>query len=246
MDLVQVGFLGILQGLTEWLPISSSGHLVLFENWLNIQGSLSFDVFLHLASLLVILFFFRRQIIDVIKEIFHPGGKYNNWWWYIIISNILTAIIGFYLYQRIDIFRTNESVSNWLIVSTLVLLATKFSASGKELNYKHAIVLGLVQGLAVLPGLSRSGAVIATALIMKVKKEQAFEYGFLVAIPAIAGSFLLTRGDFAWQPVYLFGFIITMIVSYLALILLRLLIKRDYFYLFFIYTLALSLIIKIF
>lgn len=246
MDIVQAGFLGILQGITEWLPISSSGHLVLFENWLGINASLSFDVFLHLASLVVILFFFRKQIKEVLHGISNSKLDNSNWWWYIIISNVLTAIIGLYLYQYIDIFRTNDSVSSWLLLSSLLLLATKFAPTGKNINYKHAIILGIVQGLAVLPGLSRSGAVIATALIMKIKKDQAFNYGFLVAIPAIGGSFLLTLKDLQMDMVYLVGFAIAVVVSYLTLILLKLIIKRDYFYLFFIYTLLLSLIIKIF
>lgn len=246
MDVTEAIFLGILQGITEWLPISSSGHLVLFQNWLGIEASLSFDVFLHLATLLVILVFFRRQIKDVLVGIFDSQAENSNWWKYIIISNVFTAAIGFYLYQHIDVFRTNASVSSWLLITTLLLLTTKFAGSGKKLNYKHAIVLGIVQGLAVIPGISRSGAVIAAALLMKIKKEQAFEYGFIVAVPAIFGSFLLTMGDLAMSWVYLVGFIVAAIVSYLALILLKLIIKRDYFYLFFIYTLILALIIKIF
>jgi len=259
VNVLEIIFLGIVQGITEWLPISSSGHLVLFEKWLNIDVDLSFDIFLHLATLLVILWFFRSQIKEVILA---PFGKAESdkkrWWLYIMVSSFFTAILGYIFYEQIDTFRTVDSVSGWLLVTSMLLLATKFSKGEKDLNIWHAIALGLAQGFAVLPGLSRSGAVIALALTMKIKKDQAFEYGFIVAIPAILGSFLLTIKDiyamfssvgseasigFNWT--YLAAFLVTMVVSYLSLSLLKVILKRDYFYLFFIYTLVLAVIIKL-
>jgi len=246
VNITDITILSVLQGITEWLPISSSGHLVLVENWFKMPSSLSFDVFLHVASLLVILIFFRKKILEILKQAFDKNAPLKNWWWYIILSSIPTALIGFYIYGRVDQFRTPESVANWFLLTSALLLATKFVKGDKDLNWKYAVLLGLIQGLAVMPGLSRSGSVIALALIMKIKKEQAFDYGFIVAIPAIFGSFLLTAGDLDWHNLYLLGFLITVLVSYASLILLKSLIKRNYFYLFFIYTLLLSLIIKFF
>jgi undecaprenyl-diphosphatase len=247
MELIEVIILSIVQGIAEWLPISSSGHLVLFEKWMNIkEASLSFDVFLHIASLGVILLFFKKQIIEIIKAPFYPQeNTKENWWWFIIISNICTAIIGYLLYQNIDSFRTVDSVSNWFLITAILLLSSKFSKGEKSLTWKHAIFLGIVQGFAVLPGLSRSGAVIAVALAMKIKKTQAFNYGFIVAIPAMFGSFLLTARAFVFEPIYILAFAITFIVGYLSLKLLQSIMKRNYFYLFFVYTLLMSLIIKL-
>lgn len=246
MNVLQVVFLGIVQGITEWLPISSSGHLVLFEKWLHLEASLSFDIFLHMATLVVILWFFRNQIKEVIIAPFSKEAtNKKNWWWYVVVSSIFTAGLGYMFYDQIDSFRTVESVSGWLIVTSLLLLATKFSKGEKDITIWHAVALGIAQGFAVLPGLSRSGTVIALALIMKIKKEQAFEYGFIVAIPAIAGSFLLTFKDFVFNWIDIIAFVVTIIVSYLSLILLKYLLKRDYFYMFFIYTLVLALIIKL-
>ena len=238
MDIFAILFLSIIQGLTEWLPISSSGHLVIFEKIFNIKdSSLEFDIFLHFASLVVILIFFRFQIIKIIKE-------KSTWIYYIIISNIFTFLIGYFLYNYIYIFRNLAAVSDWLLFTTLILIITIFSKEKKDLNWKHAIILGILQGFAVIPGISRSGVLIASALIMGIKRKQAFLYGFLVAIPAFLGSFLLTMNNFNFNFIYLYGFFVTIFVSYLTLILLRFIVKSNKLYLFAIYTLFLSLIIK--
>lgn len=247
MGIIESLILSIVQGIAEWLPISSSGHLVLFENWLNIkEASLPFDVFLHLASLGVILLFFKKQIIEIIKAPFDAQENFQkNWWWYIILSSVCTAIVGYLLYEKIDYFRNVNSVGNWLLVTAVLLLATKFSKGDKSLNWKHAVILGLVQGLAVLPGLSRSGAVIAIALVLKIKKSTVFNYAFIVAIPAMLGSFLLTVRDFEFEAIYILAFIVTFVIGYISLKLLKLIMQRNYFYIFFVYTLLLSLIIKL-
>lgn len=258
MDIWQALFLSFVQGVAEWLPISSSGHLVLFQKWLDIEASLEFDIFLHLASLLVILIFFRHKILQIIKAPFSSQQSIEKkWWFYIILSNIVTVVIALMFYDQIDYFRDVKSVQGWLVITSILLLSSKLVSGEKDINWKHALALGLAQGFAVLPGLSRSGAVIAIALAMRIKKEQAFNYGFIVAIPAIFGSFLLTAKDmqamfssvgtdasisFNW--VYILAFVATAVISYLSLSLLKLLLKRDYFYLFFIYTLALAIVIN--
>jgi len=247
MEVFQTLILSFAQGISEWLPISSSGHLVLFEKWLHIEeANLSFDVFLHLASLAVILLFFKSQIKEIVISVFKKtDSDRKNWWWYIVISSFFTAVIALWFNSRIDSFRTVDSVSNWLIITSILLLATKFTSGEKSITWKQAIVIGIVQGFAVLPGLSRSGAVIATALILRIKKGEAFDYGFLVAIPAMIGAFILTFKDFDFYPIYIIAFIATFIVGYLSLKLLKLVMNRNYFYLFFIYTIILSLIVKL-
>ncbi len=237
MSIFAILFLSMVQGLTEWLPISSSGHLVIFEKIFKIPSSLEFDIFLHLASVIVILIFFKEEIIKIVKE-------KSIWLYYILISSFFTAIIGYSLYNYIDGFRNLISVSNWLLFTSLILIITVFSKEKKDLNIKHAIILGIVQGVAVIPGISRSGLVIASALIMGLKKKQAFTYGFLVAIPALLGSFLLTASDLTFNYFYIAGFLMTIIISYLTLIFLRFIVKTNKLYIFSIYTLILSLIIK--
>ncbi len=246
MSILEITYLSIIQGITEWLPVSSSGHLVLVENWLKIkEASLGFDIFLHLASLLVIIIFFRDDIIKVIKSFFNKkDDNIKNWIPYILLSTIFTGIIGYIFYLNINSFRTTSSVSDWLLITAMLLFTVKFSKQDKHLNWKHASILGIVQGFAVLPGLSRSGVVIATALIMGVYKKEAFVYSFLLAIPAILAASIISFKSLIFSWYYLLGFGITILVGYLALVILKSLIKKDYFYLFFIYTLILSLIIK--
>jgi undecaprenyl-diphosphatase len=157
----------------------------------------------------------------------------------------MTVLIAGILYDKIDNFRTVYSVADWLLITTFLLLATKFVVGpNQKINWKVALVLGLVQGFAVIPGLSRSGVVIATALILKIKKRDAFDYAFILAIPAILGSFILTVQDFAFQWLYLVGFVVTMFVGYWTLYLLKMVINKNYFYLFFLYTAILSIIIN--
>lgn len=248
MNILEITILSILQGVSEWLPISSSGHLVLVEKYMDInEASLSFDVFLHVASLMVIIFFFWKDIKKIVWSSFKRDDNYDrkNWWIYIVISSVVTAAAGIIIYKQIDTFRTVESVSNWLLVTSLFLIISKFSGGKEKMNWKYAVMLGLIQGMAVIPGVSRSGSVIAVALATKLKKEDAFDYAFLVAIPAIFGSFLLTAKDFVFDWIYVIGFIITIFVGYGVLKWLKSIVINNYLYLFFIYTLILSLIIKV-
>lgn len=247
MNVFETIILGFVQGVTEWLPISSSGHLVLFSHWFKIDTGLAFDVFLHVASLLVIILFFRKEIIEVVRQPFvKEKSDKKNWWWYMAISTVVTGVIGYLLYDKIDNFRTVSSVGDWLLITSFLLLATKFvDSAGQSMNWKKALVLGFVQGFAVIPGLSRSGVVIATALLLKVKKKDAFDYAFILAIPAILGSFVLTVSDFTFHWLYFVGFAVTVFVGYWTLYLLKLILNKDYFYLFFLYTILLSIIIKL-
>lgn len=247
MNLAEVIILGIVQGITEWLPISSSGHLVIFEQILNLTVKIDFDIFLHMASLLVVIIFFRKEIWEVIKLTFIPKyEKENNrkqWGWYIILSTLITGVIGWWFYPLIENFRNLSSVANWLLITSLLLLAVKFAKEKRLMGWWPAIALGLIQGLAVIPGLSRSGAVIAMGLILGLSKKDSFDYAFLLAIPAIAASSVFTIGELHWDSIYLIGFVVTAIVGYFTLILLKQILRRDLFSWFFLYTLALSLTI---
>jgi|SRR3989344_7420016 len=251
MSVGETIILGLIQGLAEWLPISSDGHLVLAEKIFHISGAnLSYDVFLHLASLLVIIFFFRKEIGDILGSLFSAkvenGGR-KSWFWYLVLSSAVTALVGWLLYDQVKNLRQIEVVANFLLITGVFVLATRFAPRReKKMNVYIALVLGLAQGLAVLPGLSRSGLVISSALLLGLNKKEAFEYGFILVIPAIIGAFILSAAELVWEPLMLLGLAVTALVSYFTLVWLRILIKKEYFYLFAFYTLLLGLIIKLF
>lgn len=248
MEIFKIAVLAVVQGISEWLPISSSGHLVIFEKILNSPAPVEFDIFLHLASLIVILFFFRKEIKQIILSIFKKSAASEGrgkWWWYIVLSSLVTALIGFGFYPYIENFRNLADTANMLFVTSILVFLTGFARGQKSINWWLALLLGLIQGLAVMPGLSRSGAVIALALLLGINKKDAFDYTFIMAIPAILGAFILVFDKVIINIYYLLGFIITIVVGYLALAILKYIVNKNRFYLFFIYTLALALIIKL-
>ncbi|MFA5127263.1 MAG: undecaprenyl-diphosphate phosphatase [Patescibacteria group bacterium] len=249
MNPIQIIILGAVQGITEWLPISSDGHLVVLEKIMRLAVTVSFDVFLHLGSLLVILIFFRQPLVEFLKHLFGRPSQWpierNRWWLYLLISTVVTGILGLSFYPYIENFRTIGFAANGFLFTSLFLLATRWSKSGRSIGYPEAFVLGLVQGLAVLPGVSRSGLVLSLALLLGAKKEDAFDYTFFLAVPAIIAAFVLAVKDLAWQPIYLLGLLMTIIVGLLALFLLRNIVQRDKLYWFCIYTFVLAMVLKL-
>ncbi len=249
MNFLQATILGIIQGITEWLPISSDGHLVLVEKLMALELNVSFDIFLHFGSLLVIIVFFRQQLVEMIKSFFHRPNNWpieqSKWWLYLLISTAVTGSIGLFFYTKIEDYRTISFAATGFLLTSAFVLASRFGKESRKLNYWMAIALGLVQGLAVLPGVSRSGLVLSTALLLGLNKKQAFEYTFILAIPAIAASFILGVKDLVWQPIYLWGLLVTVFVGFASLFLLKKIVSQDKFYWFFIYTLILGIILKI-
>jgi len=249
MNFLQATILGVVQGITEWLPISSDGHLVLAQRLMDLQVTVAFDIFLHFGSLLVIIVFFRQQLAEMIKSFFNRPNTWpaeqKKWWLYLLISTVVTGTIGLLFYSRIESYRTISFAASGFLVTSAFVLSSRWGTESRSFNYWIAVLLGLVQGLAVLPGVSRSGLVLSTALLLGLNKKQAFEYTFILAIPAIAASFILGVRDLAWQPIYLWGLFVTIIVGFASLALLKKILNQDKFYWFFVYTLILGIILKI-
>ncbi len=216
------------------------------ENLLKLNIPVEFDIFLHLGSLLVLLFFFRQEIKEIALHFFQAkkfkSAQYHDWVWYLLLSTLVTAIIGFSFYQKIDSFRTVEIAAFGLLVTSIFLFSTFWIKERRGLNWQIALILGLVQGIAVLPGVSRSALVISTALLLGLNKKQAFDFAFLLAIPAILGALVLSWDNLVWHNEYLIALVVTIISGYLALILLKRILLKNYFPWFFVYTLLLGLI----
>lgn len=195
-------FAGILQGLTEFLPISSSGHLVLFHDLLKIDlpDDLTFDVILHLGTLVALILFFWSDIIKYLKAFLKSfiSSDFKNdieqkLAWYILIATIPAAVFGYLFEEQIkSIFRNPNSVALMLIIFGIFLgLADKFGKKLKEikqLNLSNSLVIGLAQAIALIPGVSRSGITIIAGLSQKLKRESAARFSFLLSMPIIFGA----------------------------------------------------------
>jgi undecaprenyl-diphosphatase len=210
--------LGILQGLTEFLPISSSGHLVLGENILKVKfHDISFEVFLHFGTFLSVVIVFRKTIWGMIKALGERGrvilaghshthtSEYDqrylneNWnlFWLILLGSIPAGVLGILFKDYIEeSFSSPLLVSIMLLITGLVLFLTKFikRAEGK-VKFPDAFLIGIAQAMAMLPGISRSGLTISTGIFRKVQREKAAEFSFLLSLPAIFGATILKLKD---------------------------------------------------
>lgn len=210
MDLKSSVVLGIVQGFTEFLPVSSSAHLVFVPKWLNLtEPSLSFDILLHLATLLAVLIYFKNEVYRVfigflksIKILFR-GGKFAKIKeeedlylpWLIIISSVPTAVMGFCFKDYFEsLFSSVKAVGFFLIITGFILwIGEKMSKETKEIkNFSiiDSLLVGFMQGVAIAPGISRSGSTISASLLRGLKKNLASRYSFLLSIPAILGASL--------------------------------------------------------
>jgi len=181
--------LGIIQGLTEFLPVSSSGHLVILKHWMNLQDEgVVLEVILHFATLLAIIIFFRRKILEYATK-----EKISL----IIIGTIPIALIGVLFKDEIQsLFSNYFLVTVTLSLTGLILFMSRNSKENKDnIDLKMAFVIGVAQALALTPGISRSGITVATALLLGIKRKKAFEFSFILAIPALLGALIINIPD---------------------------------------------------
>ncbi len=198
MDTLQAILLGILQGLTEYLPVSSSGHLVIASKLLDIDAeqNLSFTIVVHVATVLSTIVILWREIWWVIRGLFE--FKMNDATRYaisIIISMIPIGIVGVFFKDQVeDVFGSGVFIVGVMLCVTALLLSFAYYArprAKENVSYLDAFIIGLSQALAVLPGLSRSGTTIATGLLLGNKKETMAQFSFLMVIPPILGEAIL-------------------------------------------------------
>lgn len=245
MNLIQVILLAIVQGFTEFLPISSSGHLAIFQKLLGFnQPVIFFDILLHLGSLLAILVFFQKKLIKFFDR------KYLI---LLIIGTIPAVIFSLLFDKKIEsTFTSLRVIGALFVINAFLLLSTKFIKRGtkeiKQMTWQNASLVGIFQAIAVLPSISRSGATITSALWQGFSTVDAFEFSFFLAIPAIIGAFIFKIKDislYGGQDLILgiMGLLISMVVSYFALGLLQRILKSANFFWFGIYCLAIGVLI---
>ena len=196
MDYLESILLGVIQGLTEFLPISSSGHLeiskAILGNTLSNQESLLFTIVLHSATAFSTIFFFRKDLLNIFKGIFLKNyNESHDFSISILISMIPAVLVGLFFEEAINsLFDGNLIlVGSMLYITALLLFLSDFlKLKKKEISFKNSFLIGLSQAIAILPGISRSGATIASAVILGIEREQAARFSFIMVIPLILGS----------------------------------------------------------
>jgi undecaprenyl-diphosphatase len=237
MNFFQAILLGIIQGLTEFIPVSSSGHLVLSQYYFGIEATqdITFEVFLHLGSLLAVIIFFRKQIWDLIRSLFYWMPNLRNEAHrknraiivYLIVATMATGI--FYLIFNNILKGAYENpllVSFMLLITGAMIFASDFikttSVPASNIGFLKSLFIGLAQGLAIFPGISRSGSTITAALFCGVKRKDAAHFSFLLSIPAILAANIsefsaLMALDSRSLHMYLAGFVASFLAAYLVI-----------------------------
>lgn len=242
MNILQGIIIGIVQGLTEFLPVSSSAHLIFIQNILGVESSLAFDTFLHLGSLLAVLIYFRADIYkmiqawllsvgDILQHRFKEGfysDPYKRLSWYVILATIPVGIVGILFESQVDaLFAGALYVPGcFLFITGTILYLSQRIASGQidmsHMGWFQSLFMGLGQACAIMPGLSRSGTTIAAGLVVGLDKEFAAKFSFILSIPAIFGAFIVQLKDIGLSmsgdgAAIILGFVAAFVSGYLAI-----------------------------
>ncbi|MBO6147136.1 MAG: undecaprenyl-diphosphate phosphatase [Lachnospiraceae bacterium] len=272
MNIIQAIILGIVQGLTEFLPVSSSGHLAIIQNLfhINTDGGLLFDVLLHIGTLIAIFLVFWKDIVKLVIEFFGIIGDffrrfsdpdlivlssaYRKFVLLIIVSTIPTGILG-YVGRHFVAYASSTLIipGIGLIITAILLFICDRIGDGrngiKKISYLNAFEIGMAQGVATIPGISRSGATISVGLMLGIKKETAVKYSFIMSIPAVIGAAVLEIKDAGGTTVtvstvvaYVVGMIVSAVVGYFAIRFMIGVVRRKRYIYFSIYCMVMGLV----
>src|SRR5574344_1527620 len=242
--------LGIIQGLTEFLPVSSSGHLVLFQKIFGIETDcLFFGIVVHLGTLLAVIIVFHKSIWEMVKNPFCEKARK------LVFATIPTIIIAMLFKDFFKASFNGDLLFIGFFVTAIFMFIADFSCKNnyqyKTMSYGNAFVMGIFQGFAILPGISRSGSTITSALVQGVRRNESAEISFLMSIPAIIGSLVFELFDISsnftqisFMPLFC-GFIFSAIFGYLAIRLMLKVVKKAKFFWFGIYMFILSVFVAL-
>ena len=247
MDLLQIIFMGIVQGLSEFLPISSSAHLVFTSNFYKVFNNIPIhqqsnqevfvDIMLHLGTLIAVLIFFRKEVWEIIVALVDGIKKrdfstYNcKLGLYIMLGTVITVMIAFPINEIAETLVYSPVIVGVLLIITGIVLylserySTSLSEKKSEMDFKSSIIMAMAQGLAALPGFSRSGWTIASALFRKIDRVEAARYSFLLSIPIILGASMVypfikidmtELATYNWVNIII-GTVVSGIVGYLCI-----------------------------
>ena len=250
MTITEALISGVVQGLTEFLPVSSSGHLVLVHRFFGFtEPSIFFDICLHVATLAAVILYFGRDIVTLIRE------KNLGWLFYIAIGTVPAVLAALFFDKKISTFFVDSGkVALMLILTGLALFAGQFALwrerrPGRGPTLLTSLLVGIAQAFALLPGISRSGVTISTGLVSGIKAEEAFRFSFLLSVPVIIGAAIYKALTLDITSIvsgnlvsYAAGMGVAFIIGLLSLRLLWWVIKENRLFIFGIYCLLLGAI----
>ena len=257
MTVFKAILLGILQGATEFLPVSSSGHLFLAQKMLGLtEPELAFDILLHLGTLLAVFLFLRREIFDILGSLsrrypdLRPGAWGRRDLLLLVVSSVPTAIIGYAFHDAVETGVTLLGVGfRYLVLTTFLLISNlrfRHKMDPDRIELWEAAAIGIMQGAAVFPGLSRSGSTISLALVLGIGALRSAKYSFFISLPAILGAALLHlhQGASVLPRVLpsVLGFLFAFAVGYISLLFVERLVTRGRFLRFAPYTFLLAVL----
>jgi undecaprenyl-diphosphatase len=197
VDWVDALVLGLVQGLTEFLPISSSGHLVLTQEVLGLhEPGAAIEIAVHLGTLLSVLVYYRADIVEIVRDVFR-GGPTARLGWMVVVGTIPAVLVGLFLKDHIEaIFDSPRWAAGGLLATgAFVLLTPLARRRSGDPGFAYAVIVGCAQAIAILPGISRSGSTIGTAMFLGDDPVRAARFSFLLSIPAILGASVLLLAD---------------------------------------------------
>ena len=241
MNIIQAIILGIIQGLTEFLPISSSGHLVLlpfFLNWeLPVKEMFVFDVLVQLGTLVAVIIYFRKELLSIISGFFKqlftgkPFATHEaRMGWLLIVATIPAGLAGLFLDEIVEqTFSSPLFTGIALLVTAVLLLVAEWVSKKigdlKDITFLTALVMGLMQALALFPGISRSGSTISGGMFRNLKREAAGKFSFLMSIPIMLAAGGLSTYKMvkevpdlsSFLPLMAIGFLTALVVGYFSI-----------------------------
>ncbi len=246
-NVIKYIFIGFIQGITEFLPVSSSGHIVLFGSMFELDNLLLISVVAHIGTLFAVLYCYRKRIYNLIR---HPKNKTNL---HLIISTIPTVVIVLLFNKFLEAnFSTKTLVWGFLLSAVLLIVADLKKDSYKPITKRSSLYMGLSQGLALLPGISRSGSTLVCGLLVGVEKNEALDFSFLMSIPVIVASAVYesyklfsSQITVCWLGIFLV-MISSFIFGILSIKIMLRIVKKNKLYYFSIYLIVLSLLILLF
>ncbi|MFZ0390506.1 MAG: undecaprenyl-diphosphatase UppP [Calditrichia bacterium] len=263
MNLIKAIILGIVQGLSEFLPISSSGHLVLVQQILGFsEGGLAFEVFVHFGTLMAVIWVFRKDIVKMIlatpdmfrltrSDLPEERREYARLNLFILIGSVPAAVIGLLFEDAIEgLFESHLLVLGMLFITGLIMWSSRYTRSrGRQMKGWHAFLIGFAQAFAILPGISRSGSTIVSGLWMGLDRQKVARFSFLLSGPVIFGATLLKAKEIWDSPLpntelfhLLMATIAAMVAGYFAIVWLLKIIRDQKLEWFGVYCIAVSII----